>query len=93
MDWVPGRTWGWLGPSGSLCNELFIFIIILCCLACGPFVVAHPAGPGLPVLASARGQAGSSLCASIIAWRLSALHACRYTSGSLITACQAYVGG
>jgi hypothetical protein len=25
MDWVPGRTWGWLGPSGSLCNELFIF--------------------------------------------------------------------
>jgi hypothetical protein len=22
MDWVPGRTWGWLGPSGSLCNEL-----------------------------------------------------------------------
>jgi hypothetical protein len=23
MDWVPGRTWGWLGPSGSLCNELF----------------------------------------------------------------------
>jgi hypothetical protein len=24
MDWVPGRTWGWLDPSGSLCNELFI---------------------------------------------------------------------
>jgi hypothetical protein len=24
MDWVPGRTWGWLGPSGSLCNELVI---------------------------------------------------------------------
>jgi hypothetical protein len=24
MGWVPGRTWGWLGPSGSLCNELFI---------------------------------------------------------------------
>jgi hypothetical protein len=24
MDWVPGRTWGWLGPSGSVCNELFI---------------------------------------------------------------------
>jgi hypothetical protein len=24
MDWVPGRTWGWLGPSGSLCNELSI---------------------------------------------------------------------
>jgi hypothetical protein len=22
MEWVPGRTWGWLGPSGSLCNEL-----------------------------------------------------------------------
>jgi hypothetical protein len=21
MDWVPGLTWGWLGPSGSLCNE------------------------------------------------------------------------
>jgi hypothetical protein len=21
---VPGRTWGWLGPLGSLCNELFI---------------------------------------------------------------------
>jgi hypothetical protein len=20
MVWVPGRTWGWLGPSGSLCN-------------------------------------------------------------------------
>jgi hypothetical protein len=27
MDWVPGRTWGWLGPSGSLCNELFIHFI------------------------------------------------------------------
>jgi hypothetical protein len=21
MDWVPGLAWGWLGPSGSLCNE------------------------------------------------------------------------
>jgi hypothetical protein len=28
MDWVPGRTWGWLGPSGSLCNELFIHSFI-----------------------------------------------------------------
>jgi hypothetical protein len=28
MDWVPGRTWGWLGPSGSLCNELFNFFFI-----------------------------------------------------------------
>jgi hypothetical protein len=27
MDWVPGRTWGWLGPSGSLCNELLIHFI------------------------------------------------------------------
>jgi hypothetical protein len=27
MDRVPGRTWGWLGPSGSLCNELFISFI------------------------------------------------------------------
>jgi hypothetical protein len=26
MDWVPGRTWGWLGPSGSLCNELSSFL-------------------------------------------------------------------
>jgi hypothetical protein len=23
VDWVPGLTWGWLGLSGSLCNELF----------------------------------------------------------------------
>jgi hypothetical protein len=30
MDWVPGRTWGWLGPSGSLCNELFFFYRSLC---------------------------------------------------------------
>jgi hypothetical protein len=28
MDWVPGRTWGWLGPSGSLCNEPFIHSFI-----------------------------------------------------------------
>jgi hypothetical protein len=29
MDWVPGRTWGWLGPSGSLCNELFIHSFVV----------------------------------------------------------------
>jgi hypothetical protein len=29
MDWVPGRTWGWLGPSGSLCNELSSSLLLL----------------------------------------------------------------
>jgi hypothetical protein len=50
MDWVPGRTWGWLGPSGSLCNELFIHSLDFVVLRVAPASWLTQLAPDHPFL-------------------------------------------